>query len=83
MLRNQTVIQCLKPILAWISDTSCTLLIPACLEIAAPAVGPNPLTTLTTPFGNPASLARLATYRALRGVCSAAKIKIILENLSV
>ena len=44
------------------------------LVMAAPAVGPNPVTTLITPLGNPASLAKEQTYRALRGVCSAKKI---------
>jgi len=39
--------------------------------MAAPAVGPKPLTTFITPLGNPASLAREATYKALSGVCSA------------
>jgi len=39
--------------------------------MAAPAVGPYPGTTLTTPLGNPASRAREATNSALRGVCSA------------
>lgn len=38
---------------------------------AAPAVGPYPGTTLTTPGGNPASLIRAATASAVRGVCSA------------
>lgn len=38
---------------------------------AAPAVGPYPGTTLTTPGGNPASLMRAATARAVSGVCSA------------
>ncbi len=50
-----------------------TLLMSRWFEIAAPAVGPYPGTTLTTPLGNPASRAREATNNALRGVCSAEK----------
>jgi len=38
---------------------------------AAPAVGPYPGTTFTTPSGMPASWARAATRRAVSGVCSA------------
>ena len=39
--------------------------------IAAPAVGPNPGTTLITPSGTPASWASSAIRRAVSGVCSA------------
>ena len=42
-----------------------------CPESAAPAVGPNPGTTLMTPSGNPTSWASFATRRAVSGVCSA------------
>lgn len=38
---------------------------------AAPAVGPYPGTTFTTPGGKPASLMRAATANAVSGVCSA------------
>lgn len=38
---------------------------------AAPAVGPKPGMTLSTPGGNPASLASSAIYKQVSGVCSA------------
>lgn len=38
---------------------------------AAPAVGPYPGITFTTPGGNPASLTKAATASAVNGVCSA------------
>ena len=41
------------------------------LARAAPAVGPYPGNTATTPEGNPTSLHKAAMYRAVRGVCSA------------
>ena len=47
------------------------------LAIAAPAVGPKPVTILMTPSGNPASLDKAAIYRALKGVCSAGFITMV------
>jgi len=44
------------------------------LVIAAPAVGPNPGTTFTTPAGNPTSFSNWAMYSAVSGVCSAGLI---------
>ena len=41
-----------------------------CSERAAPAVGPYPGTTLTTPIGKPAYLERAAKYKAVSGVSS-------------
>lgn len=51
-----------------------TLSIPRCVAIAAPASRPKPFSTLTTPAGKPASLIKVARYRMLKGVCSAALI---------
>ena len=48
-----------------------TLSTPGCFTIAAPAVGPKPVTTLITPSGMPAFWASLANRRHVSGVCSA------------
>ena len=42
-----------------------------CVTSEAPAVSPKPLTTLSTPGGNPASSASSAMRMAVSGVCSA------------
>ena len=47
------------------------LSIPGCFTTAAPAVGPNPGTTLMTPSGMPAFCASRARRRQESGVCSA------------
>src|SRR5271163_712834 len=39
--------------------------------IAAPAVSPNPVTTLTTPAGTPHSASQPASFNMVSGVCSA------------
>src|SRR6185437_16232786 len=44
---------------------------PACADSAAPAVGPMPVTTLSTPLGNPASSANSPRRSAVSGVSSA------------
>ena len=54
-----------------------TLSMPGCFTIAAPAVGPNPGTTLITPSGTPAFWASRASRRAVSGVCSAGFITIV------
>lgn len=47
------------------------LFTPGCSTSGAPAVGPNPGSTLTTPGGMPASRASSPTRSAVSGVCSA------------
>ena len=44
---------------------------PGWLEIAAPAVSPNPVMMLTTPSGMPASSTSSPSRSAVSGVCSA------------
>lgn len=44
--------------------------IPICALIAAPATDPRPVTTFSTPGGNPASAARRAMKRDVRGAIS-------------
>src|SRR2546425_541331 len=53
------------------SPVKAILSTPGCEARAAPAVGPNPGTTLSTPSGSPASAARRASSRVVIGVCSA------------
>ena len=53
------------------SPVKAILSTPGCEARAAPAVGPNPGTTLSTPSGSPASAARRASSRLVMGVCSA------------
>lgn len=55
-----------------------TLSISLCAVKEPPAVGPYPGTIFITPGGNPASLIRLAMYKAERGVCSAGLITTVL-----
>src|SRR5699024_4775033 len=54
-----------------VDPVNATLFTSGCLTSASPADFPNPLTILTTPFGNPASSINLAKYNADNGVCSA------------
>jgi hypothetical protein len=42
-----------------------------CAAMAAPALGPNPVMTFTTPAGKPAFLTSSASFRAVIEVCSA------------
>src|ERR1700684_2929222 len=44
---------------------------PGCATSGAPADSPKPVTTLTTPGGNPASANQSAISSAVKGVCSA------------
>src|SRR5439155_919747 len=53
------------------SPVKAILSTPGCEARAAPAVGPNPGTTLSTPSGSPASAVRRASSRLVIGVCSA------------
>ena len=51
-----------------VSPVKATLPTPGCAAIAAPAVPPGPVTTLTTPGGIPASSASSASRIAVNGV---------------
>ena len=53
-----------------------------CCASAAPAVGPNPGTTLNTPSGSPASAAMRASSIAVIGVCSAGFSTTVLPHAS-
>lgn len=56
------------------------LLTSKCLAREAPQVGPSPGTTLTTPFGKPASLHKAPIYKAVSGVSSAGFNTIVLPQ---
>ncbi len=54
-----------------VDPVKATLSTSLCAASAAPAVSPNPVTTLTTPSGTPASAISSASLSAVSGVCSA------------
>ena len=54
-----------------VEPVKATLSTSLCAASAAPAVSPNPVTTLTTPSGTPASAISPASRSAVSGVCSA------------
>src|SRR5580692_11717807 len=54
-----------------VDPVNVTLSTPACADSAAPAVGPMPVTTLSTPLGKPASSASSPRRSAVNGVSSA------------
>ena len=54
-----------------VSPVNAILSTSGCFTSAAPAVSPNPVTTLTTPGGNPARSTSLANSSVVTGVCSA------------
>ena len=54
-----------------VEPVKATLSTSGCAASAAPAVSPNPGTTLTTPSGNPASQINSPSRKADSGVCSA------------
>src|SRR6266508_4933551 len=54
-----------------VEPVKATLSTPSWAASGAPAVSPNPVTTLTTPSGTPASWMSLASNSADSGVCSA------------
>ncbi len=54
-----------------VDPVNAILLTPGCEASAAPAVGPRPVTTFTTPGGIPASSTSSPKRNALRGVSSA------------
>ena len=60
-----------------VDPVNATLLTSGWLTIAAPAVGPKPGITFTTPSGKPASFVNAATYSPVNGVCSASFITIV------
>ena len=53
------------------SPVKAILSTPGCEASAAPAVGPKPGTTFSTPSGSPASAVRRASSSEVMGVCSA------------
>src|SRR5579864_8412210 len=52
----------------------------ACSTIGAPASGPKPVTTFTTPLGRPASISALTRLSAESGVSSAGLITHVLPH---
>src|SRR6185437_14058416 len=60
-----------------VNEIACTL---ACSAIGAPASGPNPVTTLTTPLGSPASVSALSRLSVESGVSSAGLITHVLPQ---
>src|ERR1041385_9378171 len=60
-----------------LNEIACTL---ACSAIGAPTSGPNPVTTLTTPFGSPASVRALSRLSVESGVSSAGLITHVLPQ---
>src|ERR1700680_340764 len=62
-----------------VNDTARTS---GCSNSGAPASGPNPVTTLTTPFGNPASVRTRTRLNVDRGVSCAGLITQVLPQTS-
>src|SRR4029077_21107756 len=60
-----------------VNEIACTF---GCSAMGAPASGPNPVTTLTTPFGRPASVSAFNKFRVESGVSSAGLITQVLPQ---
>src|SRR5205823_6199471 len=60
-----------------VNEMACTL---GCSAIGAPTSGPNPVTTLTTPLGRPASVSALSRFIVESGVSSAGLITHVLPQ---
>jgi hypothetical protein len=65
-----------------VEPVKATLSTSICPASAAPAVSPNPGTTLTTPSGTPAAAMSSASSSALSGVCSAGLSTTVLPVVS-